>query len=256
MDRVKSILGRRSSGNTASHFDWTYFRRMAVAVPLLLCAGWSAFGQSLQPGHLPSKKQVAPHDSRRREEPRLRSRLVERSRRSSPHRACSQLRGRGFHPAQSEYSYWSSCSCDVLQEPRACDRPDSRSTSNPPVVEGAKGNFVWLVFEHKFKDPKDPSQSVYDYSFDLFRIQNGKIQEHWDAARKNTPVPLRSFRPQLRRPQLGTQRNLQRQNNRTWRSQRASKRMSSNMDTSRTSKSFFRHPSSSTILSCPLTVKA
>lgn len=56
---------------------------------------------------------------------------------------------------------------------------------NPPVVEGASGKFVWLVFEHKLKDPQKPSQTDYDYSFDLFRIQNGKIQEHWDAARKN-----------------------------------------------------------------------
>jgi predicted SnoaL-like aldol condensation-catalyzing enzyme len=61
--------------------------------------------------------------------------------------------------------------------------------ANPPVVAGAKGNFVWLVFEHKFQNPKDTSQSVYEYSFDLFRIQNGKIQEHWDAARKNPGSP-------------------------------------------------------------------
>jgi hypothetical protein len=60
MDRVKSILGGRCSGNIASHFDWTYFRCIAVAVSLLLCAGCSAFGQSLQPGHLPSRKQAAP----------------------------------------------------------------------------------------------------------------------------------------------------------------------------------------------------
>jgi len=57
------------------------------------------------------------------------------------------------------------------------------------VVEGAKGNFVWLVFEHKFKYPKDPSQLVYENSFDLFRIQNGKIQEHWDGARKDPGSP-------------------------------------------------------------------
>jgi predicted SnoaL-like aldol condensation-catalyzing enzyme len=61
--------------------------------------------------------------------------------------------------------------------------------ANPPVVAGAKRNFVWLVFEHEFKNPKDSSQTVYEYSFDLFRIQNGKIQEHWDAARKNPGSP-------------------------------------------------------------------
>ena len=46
------------------------------------------------------------------------------------------------------------------------------------MVEGAKGDFVWLVFEHEGKDPKNPSQPIYGYSFDLLRIQNGKIQEH------------------------------------------------------------------------------
>jgi predicted SnoaL-like aldol condensation-catalyzing enzyme len=67
--------------------------------------------------------------------------------------------------------------------------PIPEQLQNPPVVAGAKGNFVWLVFEHKFKNPKDPSQSVYEYSFDLFRLQNGKIQEHWDSARKNAGSP-------------------------------------------------------------------
>jgi hypothetical protein len=60
MDRVKSILGRRCSGNTASHSDWTYIRRIAVTVALLLCAGCSAFGQSLQPGHLPAGSKSLP----------------------------------------------------------------------------------------------------------------------------------------------------------------------------------------------------
>ena len=36
----------------------------------------------------------------------------------------------------------------------------------------------------KTNDLKDTSPSVYIYSFDLFRIQNGKIQEHSDSARK------------------------------------------------------------------------
>lgn len=34
------------------------------------------------------------------------------------------------------------------------------------------------------KDPNNPAQPLFAYSFDLLRIQNGKIQEHWDSARK------------------------------------------------------------------------
>jgi predicted SnoaL-like aldol condensation-catalyzing enzyme len=41
-----------------------------------------------------------------------------------------------------------------------------------------------LVFEQQGKDPKDPSQPIFAYSFDLLRMQNGKVQEHWDSARK------------------------------------------------------------------------
>ena len=39
---------------------WTEALRIAIALPLLFVAFFSAFGQSLQPGHLPSRKQVAP----------------------------------------------------------------------------------------------------------------------------------------------------------------------------------------------------
>src|SRR5579863_3891992 len=57
--------------------------------------------------------------------------------------------------------------------------------SNPPVVIGARGDFVWLVFETERKDPRDPSKTYHSNSFDVLRIQNGKVQEHWDSAQKN-----------------------------------------------------------------------
>jgi predicted SnoaL-like aldol condensation-catalyzing enzyme len=57
--------------------------------------------------------------------------------------------------------------------------------SNPPVVMGARGDFVWLVFETERKDPRDPSKTYHSNSFDVLRIQNGKVQEHWDSAQKN-----------------------------------------------------------------------
>ena len=42
----------------------------------------------------------------------------------------------------------------------------------PPVVQGAKGDFVWLIFE---------DTATRTYTFEILRIQNGKVQEHWDA---------------------------------------------------------------------------
>jgi predicted SnoaL-like aldol condensation-catalyzing enzyme len=58
--------------------------------------------------------------------------------------------------------------------------------SNPPVVMGARGDFVWLIFETERKDPRDPLKTYHSDSFDVLRIQNGKVQEHWDSAQKNT----------------------------------------------------------------------
>jgi predicted SnoaL-like aldol condensation-catalyzing enzyme len=59
----------------------------------------------------------------------------------------------------------------------------------PPVVEGAKGDFVWLVFEDEAKDPHDPSKTYHYDSLDLLRIQNGKIQEHWDSEKRVSGSP-------------------------------------------------------------------
>jgi predicted SnoaL-like aldol condensation-catalyzing enzyme len=68
--------------------------------------------------------------------------------------------------------------------------PIPAKLSPAPVVKGARGDFVWLIFEHAAKDPQDLSKTYYFNSFEVIRIQNGKIQEHWDASKKtpNTPV--------------------------------------------------------------------
>ena len=62
--------------------------------------------------------------------------------------------------------------------------PIPAKLENPPVVTGAKGDFVWLIFETEQKDPRDPSKTYHANSFDVLRIQNGKVQEHWDSAQK------------------------------------------------------------------------
>ena len=62
--------------------------------------------------------------------------------------------------------------------------PIPATLTNPPVVKGAKGDYVWLIFEHEDKDPRDASKTYHYNSFDVLRIQNGKVQEHWDSAQK------------------------------------------------------------------------
>src|SRR6202034_1968784 len=61
---------------------------------------------------------------------------------------------------------------------------DPSKLANQPVVMGAKGDFVWLIFETESKDPRDPSKTFHSNSFEVIRIQNGKVQEHWDSAQK------------------------------------------------------------------------
>src|SRR6476646_10653334 len=59
-----------------------------------------------------------------------------------------------------------------------------------PVVKGAKGDFVWLIFEHPGKDPRDPSKTYRFDTFEIIRIQNGKVQEHWDGEKKRPGTPV------------------------------------------------------------------
>jgi predicted SnoaL-like aldol condensation-catalyzing enzyme len=49
------------------------------------------------------------------------------------------------------------------------------------VMNGAKGDFVWLIFEHEDKDPRNPANTYHYNSFDVLRIENGKVQEHWSG---------------------------------------------------------------------------
>jgi predicted SnoaL-like aldol condensation-catalyzing enzyme len=62
--------------------------------------------------------------------------------------------------------------------------PIPEKLANPPVAMGAKGDYVWLIWETEQKDPRDPSKTYHSNSFDVLRIQNGKVQEHWDSAMK------------------------------------------------------------------------
>ena len=43
----------------------------------------------------------------------------------------------------------------------------------------------------KDADPANPTATYSYNSFDCLRIQNGKVQEHWDDAQKTAPRPAR-----------------------------------------------------------------
>jgi predicted SnoaL-like aldol condensation-catalyzing enzyme len=67
--------------------------------------------------------------------------------------------------------------------------PPPAQFANPPVVQFAKGDFVVLIWEREGKDPADPSKTYKYNTYDMLRIENGKVAEHWDYAllAKGTP---------------------------------------------------------------------
>ncbi len=53
-----------------------------------------------------------------------------------------------------------------------------------PAVVMAQGDLVLVVEKRARPDPQNPGKSYDAYWFDLFRIKDGKIAEHWDPATK------------------------------------------------------------------------
>lgn len=63
-------------------------------------------------------------------------------------------------------------------------KPIEAKVSAPLVAITAEGDMVILSFVRELPDPKNPSQKYTTTWFDMFRIQDGKIAEHWDPAEK------------------------------------------------------------------------
>ena len=63
-------------------------------------------------------------------------------------------------------------------------QPIAEKVNAPLVSITAEGDIVTLAFVSERKDPKDPSKTYTTTWFDMFRIENGKIAEHWDPMSK------------------------------------------------------------------------
>ena len=48
----------------------------------------------------------------------------------------------------------------------------------------AEGNLVMMSQVREYPDPKDSTKKYKTTWFDVFRVENGKIAEHWDSALK------------------------------------------------------------------------
>lgn len=63
-------------------------------------------------------------------------------------------------------------------------KPVAATIKAPLVAMVAEGNLVVLSFVQTRNDPQDASKTYTTTWFDMFRIENGKIAEHWDSALK------------------------------------------------------------------------
>ncbi len=68
--------------------------------------------------------------------------------------------------------------------PSWADRKPVADTVPGLVAIQAEGNFVTLSFVREMPDPENKDQKYTTTWFDMFRIDNGKIAEHWDVATK------------------------------------------------------------------------
>lgn len=61
-------------------------------------------------------------------------------------------------------------------------KPIEARVKAPLVAVTAEGDLVILSFVREAVDPKDAAKKYTTTWFDMFRIEGGKIAEHWDAA--------------------------------------------------------------------------
>ena len=59
-------------------------------------------------------------------------------------------------------------------------KPIAPTIKAPLVSIVAEGDLVVLSFVADRKDPRDPAKKYTTTWFDMFRVENGKIAEHWD----------------------------------------------------------------------------
>ena len=63
-------------------------------------------------------------------------------------------------------------------------KPVETKIKAPLVAIVAEGDFVVLSFAREGIDPKDATKKFSTTWFDMFRLEGGKIAEHWDPAQK------------------------------------------------------------------------
>src|SRR5579864_6606624 len=144
-DQTENIFKEYDRHRIPFHWPRTEVLRIAVALPLLFSAFIPSFGQSLQPGHLPSTKQVAPMTHE--EETNLTFvldwwRKVVEARHTE---LGANYAAEDFIQHNPNIPSGRAALMTLFKSLGPAIDPIPDRVQNPPVVAGAKGNFVWLV---------------------------------------------------------------------------------------------------------------
>ncbi len=62
-------------------------------------------------------------------------------------------------------------------------RRSMKPAQEPPMFVH-EGDRIVMILPRDLPDPADPSKTYRTYWFDMWRIEDGKLAEHWDAALK------------------------------------------------------------------------
>jgi predicted SnoaL-like aldol condensation-catalyzing enzyme len=62
--------------------------------------------------------------------------------------------------------------------------PDAKSWKTKIVSVTAEKDLVVVAYAHEERDPRDPERTYTTTWFDMWRIKDGKADEHWDPAKK------------------------------------------------------------------------
>jgi predicted SnoaL-like aldol condensation-catalyzing enzyme len=72
--------------------------------------------------------------------------------------------------------------------------PDRNNWKTKVVSVTASGDYVTVATARELKDPRDPSKTYTTTWFDMWRIKDGKADEHWDPQTLPEPAAGRGGR--------------------------------------------------------------
>jgi predicted SnoaL-like aldol condensation-catalyzing enzyme len=67
------------------------------------------------------------------------------------------------------------------------EKPITGVWPDPPFLTLVNGPYSMMVWERTAKDPDDPAKEYKWYHYDMVRVDNAVVREHWDEFQLNPP---------------------------------------------------------------------